>query len=96
MNSQLFGYHGLLQDAELVYSLWHRYFYKEKAFWDKHKVPVHFIHNSGHAFVNDLKRFTDALNPNFIIPIHTEYSTKYSTVFNQLVIPVQDGMAITL
>jgi len=96
MNSQIFANHGLLPNAELIYSLWKGYFDKEKAFWDKNKVPVHFIHTSGHAFIDDLKRFADALQPKAIIPIHTEYSTKYAAFFNQLVLPVQDGMAITL
>jgi len=96
MNSQIFANHGLLPNAELIYSLWKGYFDKEKAFWDKNKVPVHFIHTSGHAFVDDLKRFADALNPQFIIPIHTEYSSKYSTYFSQLVKQVKDGIQTTL
>jgi len=90
-NTQIFSMRGLLKNAELIYSQWSGYYEKEKDFWEKNNVPVSFIHTSGHAYVNDLKRFAEAINPTYIIPIHTFNPNSYSNIFSRHVIQLVDG-----
>ncbi len=49
---------------------------------------VNFIyaHTSGHATVEDLQRFAEAINPKYIIPVHTEYKNDYTSLFNNVVV----------
>lgn len=61
----------------LVFSLWAGYlrddqsFGKYNAFARKHGVePIH-LHTSGHASVEDLRRFASALGKKRLVPIHT-------------------------
>jgi len=96
LDVKIFTNKSLLKNAELIYSQWEGYFKKEEAFWKKHSVPVNHIHTSGHAFIKDLKRFADALNPNHIIPIHTQGSDKFSSVFTQPILKVSDGVKTSL
>ncbi|MCE1227724.1 MAG: MBL fold metallo-hydrolase [Geobacteraceae bacterium] len=44
-----------------------------------------YAHTSGHATLNDLKRFTFAINPKRLIPIHTEHAHQYSNHFKNVV-----------
>jgi len=49
---------------------------------------VNFIyaHTSGHATLTDLQRFSNALQPKLLIPIHTEYKTDYLHHFSNVMI----------
>jgi len=52
-----------------------------RAFWETNKVPIVYVHTSGHAHIADLKKFADALNAKTVIPIHTFSPDKYGTLF---------------
>jgi len=59
---------GKLQDnTTLVYSQWSGY---TKGIWESHEV--HHIHCSGHAKIETLEELINEINPDTLIPIHTE------------------------
>jgi len=90
--------------VEVIYSQWLGYLNQNDDYFgseeissyktDK-KVNFTYAHTSGHATIDDLKKFADALNPKKLIPIHTEYSREYSKYFNH-VLELKDGEAITI
>lgn len=49
-----------------------------------------YAHTSGHAVLEDLKRFASALNPKMLIPIHTEYPGKFKQYFDNVIV-LEDG-----
>lgn len=78
----------LLHDASFIYSMWSGYLKinpKFKEFTDQNKIPMKVIHTSGHAYLRDLKRLTEALNPRMIVPIHTlsgdEFKNHFTNVY---------------
>jgi len=79
----------LLKDAVYVYSQWEGYWEKDsysdlKKWLAKHNIPKVSIHTSGHASIDDLKRFAEALTPSKIVPIHTFMPEKYSEIFSNV------------
>jgi ribonuclease J len=50
-------------------------------------VNVNFVyaHTSGHAVLDDLKRFAEALKPKSLIPVHTEYGALYAEHFSDTI-----------
>jgi len=48
------------------------------AYRDDPQVNFSYAHTSGHAPIEDLKRFARAFNPKVLIPIHTEYPFDYN------------------
>lgn len=48
------------------------------------KVNFVYAHTSGHAVLDDLKRFADALKPKSLIPIHTEYGAEFEDHFSNV------------
>jgi len=79
----------LLKDAVYVYSQWEGYFeqdsYSFLREWLKdYDISKVSIHTSGHAGIDDLKRFAEALNPSVIVPIHTFMPEKYVEIFNNV------------
>jgi len=50
-----------------------------------------YAHTSGHATVEDLKRFAEALQPKVLVPVHTEYGSKFDCLFEN-VIDLRDGI----
>ena len=59
------------------------------------RVNFIYAHASGHAVLEDLKRFARALNPKMLIPIHTEYPGEYEQHFDNVVI-LEDGQEFVL
>lgn len=59
----------LLNNTTLVYSQWSGYVDTD-SFWDKRNVQH--IHCSGHAKIETLEKLIRAINPEKLIPIHTE------------------------
>lgn len=59
------------------------------------KINFHYTHTSGHATIDDLKTFADALNPKKIIPIHTEYKESYIEYVNNVCI-LDDGEVLKI
>ncbi len=87
--------------ATYIFSMWKGYWEKEtfkqvRTFLGSYKIPIHFIHTSGHASPSDLKRFVDLLKPRKIIPIHTFYPDKYKELFASEIILLNDGQKINL
>jgi len=67
---------GDFRDSVLIYSMYKGYmqeprFETVQKFLKEKGIPVEIIHTSGHASFQDLKKFTDALKPAMLIPIHT-------------------------
>jgi len=63
-----------LNRAHYIYSMWNGYLERDPKFREfstKFGIPVTEIHTSGHAYLNDLKRLAEAINPKAVIPIHT-------------------------
>jgi ribonuclease J len=42
------------------------------------------VHTSGHATVDDLKKFVRAIKPKTLVPIHTFNPEKYSDLFSNV------------
>ncbi len=87
---------GIPKDSVLFYSMWSQYtlepsFEKTQAFLDRHKIMLKEMHTSGHAVLPDLKRFAQSMDPDVIIPIHTEYPDKYREHFGKKVRCLKDG-----
>ena len=80
-----------------IYSMWHGYLEKNKlgTFLDEMKIPTVEIHSSGHAYVGQLKKLVEALQPKHVIPIHTFYPEKYTEMF-PAVLRIDDGESIDL
>lgn len=86
---------GLLEGATYTYSQWRGYWERDlettlKPCLEKHSVPLHFLHTSGHASPADLKKFVEALKPKRVIPMHTEFPEKYQEMFQNVEI-LKDG-----
>ena len=87
---------GIPKDSILFYSMWSQYtlepsFEKTRAFLDRHNIAFKELHTSGHAILSDLKRFAAAMNPDTIVPIHTEYPDDYRDHFGNKVRCLTDG-----
>lgn len=80
-----------IRGSKMVYSQWQGYLDKEsadakkfKALISKYDLDLEHVHTSGHAVVADLKKFSDALNPKVLIPIHTFYPKDYTRLFKNV------------
>lgn len=67
-----------LGNSTLIFSMWAGYLPDVKPFWDENNVPIIEVHCSGHAYVEDLQEFVKAIDPKYIIPIHTFSPEKYA------------------
>jgi ribonuclease J len=68
----------LLDNTTLVYSQWKGYV-KPDSFWDKN--TVNHVHCSGHAKIETLRDLISEINPDTLIPIHTEYKDPFMDFF---------------
>lgn len=84
----------------IIYSMWQGLLEEKhnpqgcrrlQALKDDKNVNFVYAHTSGHAVVDDLKKFANAINPKIIVPIHTEHKDKYAENFKQDVKVVNDG-----
>lgn len=85
-----------IKDGNFIYSMWSGYKdqSKTKEFIDlfvKNNFKIIDIHTSGHADVETLIEYTNAINPKIIIPIHTNNKKDYKTIFNQTVLELDDN-----
>ena len=90
-----------IDGGRLIYSMWKGYKNKTntKEFLDylrKRKFQQIDLHTSGHADHDALQQMVDAINPQFIVPIHTFQKDKYKDVFNVPVKEINDGDVVTL
>lgn len=90
------------KSAFLIYSQWQGYLKKSHIKLTEFifesgldKNPKH-IHSSGHADVPTLQRLAAALNPDKIIPVHTEHPEEYIKLFpKHEIIEILDGKTYT-
>lgn len=86
---------GHLKDSLLIYSIWEGYLREDsfkavKQFLKENRIKLETIHTSGHAYVEDLQRFVEALKPKEIIPIHTSKPGEYGIMFKDVKIRLLD------
>ena len=77
---------GCLAGACFVHSMWEGYLAddKQKPFlgWlEKHGIPMHKGHTSGHASLRDLRRLRNAFASAVVVPVHTEHPALFKDLF---------------
>lgn len=75
-----------LTGATYIYSQWEGYWEQGaydmvKGWLDRHAIPKHSIHTSGHASPVDLKEFVAAITPRKVVPIHSFMPERYPELF---------------
>lgn len=75
-----------LDGAHLAWSMWPGYLRDEsgvalQAFLGAQEIPLSVHHSSGHAFVPDLRRLVDALEPGRVVPIHSFAGDRFGELF---------------
>ena len=84
------GVEAVLDGAGLSYSMWDGYL-KENGprrvikWLEDHRIPWQVVHTSGHASVTDLKRFSAALAPRRLVPIHSFETGRFTEYFDNVV-----------
>jgi len=78
-----------LQNARLIYSLWHGYLKREEhhsfcEWLDKHNIPLIHCHTSGHASTQDLQRYAKAIAPKMLVPIHSFETKRFKEYFDNV------------
>jgi len=90
-----------LKDATWIYSMWPGYFEKSqslrklRSYLENKKVRYEYIHTSGHAMLSDLKRLTEAMSPDVIVPIHSFHPDHFQNHFPNVRL-VKDGEIVNL
>jgi ribonuclease J len=79
-----------LDGARVVWSMWPGYLERDsgarlRAWTATRGIPMTVLHSSGHARAIDLKRFADAVDPEYVVPIHTEHPERYEEIFDRVV-----------
>jgi ribonuclease J len=90
MVRNIFANKKALSDTELIYSMWDGYLPEVKPFWEKHDIPILKVHSSGHAYIEELKSFVNAIKPRYVIPNHTFYPEKYLDILEDKVMFIKD------
>jgi len=88
-----------IKGSKLIYSQWKGYIDKDnresrkfKNFIKRNSLDVEFVHTSGHATIDKLKKLAGAVNPKGkIIPIHTFTPEKFIKHFGKKVLLLKDG-----
>lgn len=81
---------GCLTGACLIHSQWEGYL-KEPAFMEidgwrqRHGMPFHQIHTSGHASPKDLRRFALSMAPEVLVPIHSAAPERFEDIYPNVV-----------
>lgn len=79
-----------LKDATWIYSMWPGYFERSKSLRNlrsylKDKgVRYEYLHTSGHATLEDLKKLVEAMSPEMVIPIHSFHPEKFKDYFQNV------------
>ena len=84
-------YKNSVSPLNVIYSQWlgylewsdHKYYGAESiaAYLEDPEVNFVYAHTSGHAVLDDLKRFAEALKPKTLVPVHTEYGHRFFDSF---------------
>jgi ribonuclease J len=77
---------GALTGALAIWSMWRGYLEnpserRMRAAFARLRVPLVHNHVSGHAYICDLRRLVDAVQPGRVVPIHTEEPERYAFLF---------------
>lgn len=80
-----------IEDAGLIYSMWNGYIKSARMqrlmnFVGSKNMEVIYLHTSGHADVETVKRISRACRPQLIIPVHTEHPERFREIFNNAII----------
>lgn len=78
-----------LEDAKLLWSMWPGYLRESsgaalKSFLDSHGIDMAIHHSSGHAYIPDLQRLVEALDPARVIPIHSFAGDRFEKFFPRI------------
>lgn len=94
-----------LISVNVIYSQWqgylsctnNDYFGAEEiaAFRNDPQITFTYAHTSGHATVQDLKRYAAAINPEILVPMHTENACLYNELFSNVFL-LQDNTEFNL
>ena len=90
-----------LKDGIFIYSMWEGYKEQDSMkkflqFFKDRGCSIESHHTSGHADIDDLNKFADAIAPKQLVPIHTFNKADYSRVFNHKVLAVNDGDLVAI
>jgi len=88
--------HKKIKPVSVIYSQWLGYlssvdsdYYGAEAIAGYQSDPqVNFVyaHTSGHATVEDLQKFAEALNPKILVPVHTEHGNLFNDFFENVIL----------
>ena len=82
--------------SKFIYSMWEGYLTdKFKDYCNEQEIAIEQVHTSGHAELEDLKKFASALNSKKLIPIHTFDKEEYPELFKNVQI-LEDEEALEL
>jgi ribonuclease J len=90
-----------LENATWIYSLWPGYFDRSeslrnlKSYFEDKGIRYEYLHTSGHATLEDLKKLFDAMTPEMVIPIHSFHPEKFKDYFPNVRL-VDDGEIVRL
>ena len=90
-----------LENATWIYSLWPGYFDRSeslrnlKSYFEDKGIRYEYLHTSGHATLEDLKKLVDAMTPEMLIPIHSSHPEKFKDYFPNVRL-VDDGEIVRL
>ena len=90
-----------LKGATWIYSLWPGYFERSKplrnlkSYLEDKSVRYEYLHTSGHAKLDDMKKLVGAMAPDNIIPIHSFHPDKFKSYFKNVRL-VKDGETMNL
>ena len=85
-----------IMGAKIIYSMWEGYLSEEfKNYCRQRGLTIEQVHTSGHATIEDLKIFANAVKPKKLVPIHTFYPDKYKSFFEN-VRTLKDGETLTM
>lgn len=90
---------GELSGAKAIYSMWNGYLARSDLVQvlESAKIELAQIHTSGHAYVSDLRNLATAMNPRFLVPIHTFYPDQYGEIYNcSAIVTLYDGQTYDL
>lgn len=87
-----------IKGSSLIYSQWEGYIKRDtpdarkfREFIKRNNLNVEYVHTSGHATLEKLKKFAAKMNARQIVPIHTEYPERFREYFGENVIRYEDG-----
>jgi len=66
-----------------------------KSYFEDKGVRYEYLHTSGHATLEDLKKLVDAMTPEMVIPIHSFHPEKFKDYFPNVRL-VDDGEIVSL